>query len=122
VTKDVSSEAVCGRASAGEQRLRHHRSIIHREPDKSCTRRGSRSASANGENVIASDASAIVAHAARDLSGRNDIAIIHRRLHLRPAKALHAREIAELGLDSAAAEKGRFRTFHAKSTNVASCV
>jgi glutamine---fructose-6-phosphate transaminase (isomerizing) len=70
-----------------------------------------------GETIIASDAAAIVAHTQRVIYlNDNDIAIVTadsvdvRDLHNCPV----TREIAELGLDAAAAEKGGYEHFMLK--------
>ncbi len=91
-----------------------------REPGKIITaRRGSPIVIGVGddETIIASDASAIVAHTQRVIYlDDNDIAIVTadsvdiRDLHNIPV----TREIAELGLDSAAAEKGGYEHFMLK--------
>jgi len=91
-----------------------------REPDKIITaRRGSPIVIGvgEGETIIASDASAILAHTQRVIYlDDNDIAIVTadkvdiRDLHNIPV----TREIAELGLDAAAAEKGGFAHFMLK--------
>jgi glutamine---fructose-6-phosphate transaminase (isomerizing) len=91
-----------------------------REPDRIITaRRGSPIVigMGEGETIIASDASAIVAHTQRVIYlDDNDIAIVTadsvdvRDLHNIPV----TREIAELGLDAAAAEKGGFDHFMLK--------
>jgi glutamine---fructose-6-phosphate transaminase (isomerizing) len=91
-----------------------------REPEKIITaRRGSPIVIGvgDGETIIASDASAIVAHTQRVIYlDDNDIAIVTadsvdiRDLHNIPV----TREIAELGLDAAAAEKGGFEHFMLK--------
>ena len=91
-----------------------------REPDRIITaRRGSPIVIGvgDGETIIASDASAIVAHTQRVIYlDDNDIAIVTadsvdvRDLHNIPV----TREIAELGLDAAAAEKGGFDHFMLK--------
>ena len=71
----------------------------------------------DGESIIASDASAILAHTQRVIYlDDNDIAVVTadsvdiRDLHNVPV----TREIAELGLDSAAAEKGGYGHFMLK--------
>ncbi len=71
----------------------------------------------DGETIIASDAAAIVAHTQRVIYlNDNDIAIVMadsvdvRDLHNVPV----TREIAELGLDAAAAEKGGYEHFMLK--------
>jgi len=94
--------------------------ISSREPDKIITaRRGSPIVIGigNGEVIIASDASAILAHTQRVIYlDDNDIAIITvggidiRDLNNIPV----TREIAELGLDASAAEKGGFDHFMLK--------
>jgi glucosamine--fructose-6-phosphate aminotransferase (isomerizing) len=91
-----------------------------REPEKIITaRRGSPIVIGVGEDetIIASDASAILAHTQRVIYlDDNDIAIVTadsvdiRDLHNVPV----TREIAELGLDAAAAEKGGFEHFMLK--------
>jgi glucosamine--fructose-6-phosphate aminotransferase (isomerizing) len=91
-----------------------------REPEKIITaRRGSPIVIGvgDGETIIASDASAILAHTQRVIYlDDNDIAIVTadsvdiRDLHNIPV----TREIAELGLDAAAAEKGGFEHFMLK--------
>jgi glucosamine--fructose-6-phosphate aminotransferase (isomerizing) len=91
-----------------------------REPDRIITaRRGSPIVIGvgDGETIIASDASAIVAHTQRVIYlDDNDIAIVTsdsvdvRDLNNIPV----TREIAELGLDAAAAEKGGFDHFMLK--------
>ena len=91
-----------------------------REPDKIITaRRGSPIVIGvgDGESIIASDAAAILAHTQRVIYlDDNDIAIVTadsvdiRDLHNIPV----TREIAELGLDVAAAEKGGFDHFMLK--------
>ena len=91
-----------------------------REPEKIITaRRGSPIVIGvgEGETIIASDASAILAHTQRVIYlDDNDIAIVTadsvdiRDLHNVPV----TREIAELGLDAAAAEKGGFDHFMLK--------
>ena len=94
--------------------------ISAKEPGKIITaRRGSPIVIGvgNGEAIIASDASAILAHTQRVIYlDDNDIAIVTadavdiRDLNNVPV----TREIAELGLDSAAAEKGGFEHFMLK--------
>ena len=94
--------------------------ISAKEPGKNITaRRGSPIVIGvgNGEAIIASDASAILAHTQRVIYlDDNDIAIVTadavdiRDLNNVPV----TREIAELGLDSAAAEKGGFEHFMLK--------
>jgi glucosamine--fructose-6-phosphate aminotransferase (isomerizing) len=94
--------------------------VSAREPDKIITaRRGSPIVIGvgDGETIIASDAAAIVAHTQRVIYlDDNDIAIVTadsvdvRDLHNIPV----TREIAELGLDSVAAEKGGFEHFMLK--------
>ncbi len=94
--------------------------LSSREPDKIITaRRGSPIVIGvgDGETIIASDASAIVAHTQRVIYlDDNDIAIVTadsvdiRDLHNIPV----TREIAELGPDSAAAEKGGYEHFMLK--------
>ncbi len=94
--------------------------VSAREPDKIITaRRGSPIVIGvgDGETIIASDASAIVAHTQRVIYlDDNDIAIVTadsvdiRDLHNVPV----TREIAELGIDAAAAEKGGFEHFMLK--------
>ena len=94
--------------------------VSAREPDKIITaRRGSPIVIGvgDGETIIASDASAIVAHTQRVIYlDDNDIAIVTadsvdvRDLDNVPV----TREIAELGLDDAAAEKGGFEHFMLK--------
>jgi glucosamine--fructose-6-phosphate aminotransferase (isomerizing) len=94
--------------------------LSSREPDKIITaRRGSPIVIGVGEDetIIASDASAILAHTQRVIYlDDNDIAIVTadsvdiRDLHNVPV----TREIAELGLDAAAAEKGGFEHFMLK--------
>ena len=94
--------------------------ISAKEPGKIITaRRGSPIVIGvgNGEAIIASDASAILAHTQRVIYlDDNDIAIVTadavdiRDLNNVPV----TREIAELGLDSAAAEKGGFEHFMMK--------
>ena len=91
-----------------------------REPEKIITaRRGSPIVIGvgEGETIIASDASAILAHTQRVIYlDDNDIAIVSpdsvdiRDLNNVPV----TREIAELGLDAAAAEKGGFEHFMLK--------
>ncbi len=91
-----------------------------REPDRIITaRRGSPIVIGvgDGETIIASDASAIVAHTKRVIYlDDNDIAIVTgdsveiRDLNNVPV----TREIAELGIDAAAAEKGGFEHFMLK--------
>jgi glucosamine--fructose-6-phosphate aminotransferase (isomerizing) len=91
-----------------------------REPEKIITaRRGSPIVIGvgDGETIIASDASAILAHTQRVIYlDDNDIAIVTadsvdiRDLHNIPV----TREIAELGLDAAAAEKGGYEHFMLK--------
>ncbi len=91
-----------------------------REPEKIITaRRGSPIVIGvgEGETIIASDASAILAHTQRVIYlDDNDIAIVTadsvdiRDLHNVPV----TREIAELGLDAGAAEKGGFEHFMLK--------
>jgi glucosamine--fructose-6-phosphate aminotransferase (isomerizing) len=91
-----------------------------REPEKIITaRRGSPIVIGvgDGETIIASDASAILAHTQRVIYlDDNDIAIVTadsvdiRDLHNIPV----TREIAELGLDAAAAEKGGYDHFMLK--------
>ena len=91
-----------------------------RDPQKIITaRRGSPIVIGVGEDetIIASDASAILAHTQRVIYlDDNDIAIVTaesvdiRDLHNVPV----TREIAELGLDAAAAEKGGFEHFMLK--------
>ncbi|MDP3851902.1 MAG: glutamine--fructose-6-phosphate transaminase (isomerizing) [Luteolibacter sp.] len=91
-----------------------------REPEKIITaRRGSPIVIGvgEGETIIASDASAILAHTQRVIYlDDDDIAIVTadsidiRDLHNIPV----TREIAELGLDAAAAEKGGFEHFMLK--------
>lgn len=91
-----------------------------REPEKIITaRRGSPIVIGvgEGETIIASDASAILAHTQRVIYlDDNDIAIVTadsvevRDLHNIPV----TREIAELGLDAAAAEKGGYEHFMLK--------
>jgi glucosamine--fructose-6-phosphate aminotransferase (isomerizing) len=91
-----------------------------REPEKIITaRRGSPIVIGvgEGETIIASDASAILAHTQRVIYlDDNDIAIVTadtvdiRDLHNIPV----TREIAELGLDAAAAEKGGYDHFMLK--------
>ena len=91
-----------------------------REPDRIITaRRGSPIVIGvgDGETIIASDASAIVSHTQRVIYlDDNDIAIVKgdsvevRDLNNIPV----TREIAELGLDAAAAEKGGFEHFMLK--------
>jgi len=94
--------------------------ISSREPDRIITaRRGSPIVIGvgEGEAIIASDASAIIAHTQRVIYlDDNDIAIVTadavdiRDLNNVPV----TREIAELGLDAAAAEKGGFEHFMLK--------
>ena len=94
--------------------------ISSREPDRIITaRRGSPIVIGvgDGEAIIASDASAIVAHTQRVIYlDDNDIAIVTadsvdvRDLNNVPV----TREIAELGLDAAAAEKGGYEHFMMK--------
>jgi glucosamine--fructose-6-phosphate aminotransferase (isomerizing) len=94
--------------------------LSSREPEKIITaRRGSPIVIGVGEDetIIASDASAILAHTQRVIYlDDNDIAIVTadsvdiRDLHNVPV----TREIAELGLDAAAAEKGGFDHFMLK--------
>jgi glutamine---fructose-6-phosphate transaminase (isomerizing) len=94
--------------------------LSSREPGKIITaRRGSPIVIGVGEEetIIASDASAILAHTQRVIYlDDNDIAIVTadsvdiRDLHNVPV----TREIAELGLDAAAAEKGGFEHFMLK--------
>jgi glucosamine--fructose-6-phosphate aminotransferase (isomerizing) len=91
-----------------------------REPDRIITaRRGSPIVIgvSDEETIIASDAAAIIAHTQRVIYlDDNDIAIVTadsvdvRDLHNVPV----TREIAELGLDAAAAEKGGFEHFMLK--------
>ncbi len=91
-----------------------------REPDRIITaRRGSPIVIgvSDDETIIASDAAAIIAHTQRVIYlDDNDIAIVTadsvdiRDLHNIPV----TREIAELGLDAAAAEKGGFEHFMLK--------
>jgi glucosamine--fructose-6-phosphate aminotransferase (isomerizing) len=91
-----------------------------REPEKIITaRRGSPIVIGvgDGETIIASDAAAILAHTQRVIYlDDNDIAIVTadtvdiRDLHNIPV----TREIAELGIDAAAAEKGGFEHFMLK--------
>ncbi|MFZ9935548.1 MAG: glutamine--fructose-6-phosphate transaminase (isomerizing) [Luteolibacter sp.] len=91
-----------------------------REPGKIITaRRGSPIVIGvgEGETIVASDASAILAHTQRVIYlDDNDIAIVTadsvdiRDLHNVPV----TREIAELGIDAAAAEKGGFEHFMLK--------
>jgi glutamine---fructose-6-phosphate transaminase (isomerizing) len=94
--------------------------LSSREPDRIITaRRGSPIVIGVGddETIIASDAAAIIAHTQRVIYlDDNDIAIVTagsveiRDLHNIPV----TREIAELGLDAAAAEKGGFEHFMLK--------
>ncbi len=94
--------------------------ISSREPDKIITaRRGSPIVIGvgDGETIIASDASAIVAHTQRVIYlDDNDVAIVSddsveiRDLNNVPV----TREIAELGLDASAAEKGGYEHFMLK--------
>ena len=94
--------------------------LSSREPEKIITaRRGSPIVIGvgDGETIIASDAAAILAHTQRVIYlDDNDIAIITadsidiRDLHNIPV----TREIAELGFDEAAAEKGGFAHFMLK--------
>jgi glucosamine--fructose-6-phosphate aminotransferase (isomerizing) len=91
-----------------------------REPDRIITaRRGSPIVIgvSDGETIIASDAAAIIAHTQRVIYlDDDDIAIVTedsvdvRDLHNIPV----TREIAELGLDATAAEKGGFEHFMLK--------
>jgi glucosamine--fructose-6-phosphate aminotransferase (isomerizing) len=91
-----------------------------REPDRIITaRRGSPIVIgvSDGETIIASDAAAIIAHTQRVIYlDDNDIAIVTedsvdvRDLHNIPV----TREIAELGLDATAAEKGGYEHFMLK--------
>ena len=91
-----------------------------REPEKIITaRRGSPIVIGvgDGETIVASDASAILAHTSRVIYlDDNDIAIVTadsvdiRDLHNIPV----TREIAELGLDAGAAEKGGYEHFMLK--------
>lgn len=94
--------------------------LAEREPGRIITaRRGSPIVIGVGEDetIIASDAAAIVAHTRRVIYlDDNDIAIVTgdsvdiRDLHNIPV----TREIAELGMDAAAAEKGGFEHFMLK--------
>ena len=94
--------------------------LSSRDPDKIITaRRGSPIVIGigDGETIIASDASAIVAHTQRVIYlDDNDIAIVTadsidiRDLNNCPV----TREIAEIGLDAAAAEKGGYEHFMLK--------
>jgi len=94
--------------------------LSSREPDKIITaRRGSPIVIGvcDDETIIASDAAAIIAHTQRVIYlDDNDIAIVTadsvdvRDLHNIPV----TREIAELGIDAAAAEKGGFEHFMLK--------
>jgi glucosamine--fructose-6-phosphate aminotransferase (isomerizing) len=91
-----------------------------REPDRIITaRRGSPIVIGvgDGETIIASDASAIVAHTNRVIYlDDNDIAIVTAEsVDIRDLNNIPVtREIAELGLDAAAAEKGGFEHFMLK--------
>lgn len=91
-----------------------------REPEKIITaRRGSPIVIGvgDGETIIASDASAIVAHTQRVIYlDDNDIAIVTAdSVDIRDLNNIPVtREVAELGLDAAAAEKGGFEHFMLK--------
>ena len=91
-----------------------------REPDRIITaRRGSPIVIGvgDGETIIASDAAAIVAHTQRVIYlDDNDIAIVTgESVEIRDLNNVPVtREIAELGLDAAAAEKGGFEHFMLK--------
>jgi glucosamine--fructose-6-phosphate aminotransferase (isomerizing) len=91
-----------------------------REPEKIITaRRGSPIVIGvgDGETIIASDAAAIVAHTQRVIYlDDNDIAIVTAdSVDIRDLNNIPVtREVAELGLDAAAAEKGGFEHFMLK--------
>jgi glutamine---fructose-6-phosphate transaminase (isomerizing) len=94
--------------------------LSSREPDRIITaRRGSPIVIGvgDGETIIASDASAIVAHTQRVIYlDDNDIAIVTAdSVEIRDLNnCVVTREIAELGLDAAAAEKGGYEHFMLK--------
>ncbi len=94
--------------------------ISSREPNKIITaRRGSPIVIGvgDGETIIASDASAIVAHTQRVIYlDDNDIAIVTAdNVDIRDLNNIPVtREIAELGLDTVAAEKGGYEHFMLK--------
>jgi glutamine---fructose-6-phosphate transaminase (isomerizing) len=94
--------------------------LSSREPDKIITaRRGSPIVIGvgDGETIIASDASAIVAHTQRVIYlDDNDIAIVTAdSVEIRDLNNVPVtREIAQLGLDAAAAEKGGYEHFMLK--------
>lgn len=94
--------------------------LSSREPDKIITaRRGSPIVIGvgDGETIIASDAAAIVAHTQRVIYlDDNDIAIVTAdKVDIRDLNNIPVtREIAELGLDASAAEKGGYEHFMLK--------